>query len=259
METIIYNQKGGEEGKIILPKKVFGLSWNSDLVHQVITSLRTNIRKPFAHTKDRGEVRGGGKKPWQQKGTGRARHGSIRSPLWVGGGVTHGPIKEKNFCRKINRKMKAKALYTILSRKFKDGEVLFVDNFSIETPKTKDAKNILVNLSKIKGFEMLLIKKNNSAIIALGEKNKTIEKSFGNLSNIMINETRNLNPLDLLNYKYLVITKPNESVKFISSKLDTMSENLEASKSKIKTKIIEKKIIKKERVKKVGKVDAVIK
>src|SRR4029078_6219347 len=98
----------------------FGLPWNADLVHQVISSLKTDARKPVAHTKTRGSVRGGGKKPWQQKGTGRARHGSIRSPLWVGGGVAHGPRNDKNFDRKVNKKMKAKALYTILSKKFKD-------------------------------------------------------------------------------------------------------------------------------------------
>ena len=124
METKIYNQKGKEAGKITLPEEVFGLPWNADLVHQVVTSMLGNARTPVAHTKIRGEVRGGGKKPWKQKGTGRARHGSTRSPIWVGGGVTHGPRNDKIYARKINRKMKAKALYTILSKKAKDGEIL---------------------------------------------------------------------------------------------------------------------------------------
>ena len=102
----VYNQSGKEVGEIKLPANVFGLSWNADLVHQVITSMLSDSRVIYAHTKTRGQVSGGGKKPWQQKGTGRARHGSIRSPLWVGGGVTHGPRNDKDYSRKVNKKMK---------------------------------------------------------------------------------------------------------------------------------------------------------
>src|SRR5512135_1972448 len=102
MEAQIYNQKGEQTGKITLPESVFGLPWNGDLVHQVVTSMRSSEREPWAHTKDRGQVAGGGKKPWQQKGTGRARHGSSRSPIWRHGGITHGPITDKNYGKKIN-------------------------------------------------------------------------------------------------------------------------------------------------------------
>src|SRR3989344_3523977 len=104
MDAKIYNSKGEQSGKISLPETIFGVAWNADLVHQVITSMMSNAREPIAHTKTRGEVRGGGKKPWQQKGLGRARHGSIRSPIWVGGGITHGPRNDENFSRKINKK-----------------------------------------------------------------------------------------------------------------------------------------------------------
>ena len=137
METKIYNQKGGDAGSITLPEKVFGALWRADLVHQVVESMRSNKRAGTADTKDRGEVRGGGRKPWKQKGTGRARHGSSRSPIWVGGGVTHGPLAEKNYKRKISKKMRAQALFSVLSKKFKDGEIIFVDSLAMSKMNSK--------------------------------------------------------------------------------------------------------------------------
>ena len=215
----VYNQKGKEVGEVKLPADIFGLSWNADLVHQVVTSMLSDSRVIYAHTKDRGQVRGGGIKPWKQKGTGRARHGSIRSPIWVGGGISHGPNGLRNYSRKINKKMKIKALYTILSRKLKDGEILFVDKFEISKPKTQDAIEILSSLSKIKTCSDILSKKNNSAIIAISGKKQAFEKSFANIGNVVVDEVRNINPVDLLNKKYLVIENPIESVKFIEAKM----------------------------------------
>lgn len=220
MEALIYNQKGEEAGKIKLPELVFGLPKNDDLVHQVVVSMQSNLRTPVAHTKGRGDVRGGGKKPWQQKGTGRARHGSIRSPLWRGGGVTHGPIKDKNYEKKINKKMKAKALYTILSQKMRDNEILFVDNFSFAKPKTQEAVNAMKSLSKISEYKNLLSKKNNAAYLALGKKDLNTEKSFSNLNNVKVDDVKNINPMDITNYKYLIIEQPEESIKFIQGKLE---------------------------------------
>ena len=131
MEAKIYNQKGKDAGTIELPEKVFGAKWRADLVHQVVESMRSNKRAGTADTKDRGEVRGGGRKPWKQKGTGRARHGSSRSPIWVGGGVTHGPLAEKNYKRKISKSMRAQALFSVLSKKLKDGEIIFIDSLAV--------------------------------------------------------------------------------------------------------------------------------
>ncbi len=212
MENTLYNLEGKKVGTVALPESIFGVRWNADLVKQVADSLLSTKRKNVAHTKDRSEVRGGGKKPWQQKGTGRARHGSIRSPLWVGGGVTGGPRKEKNFERKVSKKMRVKALHTILSRKLQDGEVLFVDKVAFSEPKTKQAVNALNSLSNIKGFESIFSKRNNAAVIALSSKNKETERAFDNLGNIEVIEARNLNPLSLLQYKYLVVENPKISL-----------------------------------------------
>lgn len=219
LEATIYDKAGKSVGTATLSEGAFGLSWNADLVHQVMLSMNSTARQPIAHTKTRGEVRGGGKKPWRQKGTGRARHGSTRSPLWVGGGVAHGPRNDKNYDRKINKGMKAKAFLTLLSKKWRDGEILFVDSLAFATPKTAEAKNILTSLSKAKGFEKLSTKRKNSAFIALGKKDVSTEKSFRNIGSIMIDETRNLNLLDLLKYTYIVIENPVESVKVIEAKL----------------------------------------
>ena len=104
MEQIVYNQKGEEVGKVELPAKIFDVKLNQDLMNQSVVTQMANVRKVIAHTKDRGERRGGGRKPWKQKGTGRARHGSNRSPIWRGGGISFGPTKERNFTKKINRK-----------------------------------------------------------------------------------------------------------------------------------------------------------
>lgn len=219
MESVIYNQKGQESGKIKLPESVFGVSWNADLVHQVVVSMTSSMRHPIAHTKTRGEVSGGGKKPWQQKGTGRARHGSTRSPLWVGGGVAHGPRKDKNFDRKVNKKAKVKAFLTILSQKYRDGEVLFVDSLAFGAPKAKEGKAALMSLAKLKGFEKLGTKPKNAAIIAIDKKYPELVKSFQNFGNVEVEEFRTVNPVSMLNHKYLIITNPTESIKMLENKI----------------------------------------
>jgi large subunit ribosomal protein L4 len=218
METKIYNQKGAEAGTLKLPAKVFAAKWRADLVHQVVEGMRSNKRAGTADTKDRGEVRGGGKKPWKQKGTGRARHGSSRSPIWVGGGVTHGPLAEKNYKRKISKKMRAQALFSVLSKKMKDGEIIFVDSLTMSETKTKNAEAVMKNLSKIKGFKILSNAKKPKVLTAIFDRDEKTEKSFRNLSQLELVFLKNLNPLDVLNYKYLLIERPSESVKFLESR-----------------------------------------
>jgi len=217
-EAKIYNQKGVEAGKIILPAKVFNAKWRADLVHQVVEGMRSNKRAGTADTKDRGEVRGGGKKPWKQKGTGRARHGSSRSPIWVGGGVTHGPLAEKNYKRKISKKMRAQALFSVLSKKLKDGEIIFIDSLSLTEIKTKLAVEVMKNLAKASGVKSLASSKKPRVLTALFGRNEKAEKSFRNLPQLEIVFLKNLNPLDVLNHQYLLIENPEESVKFLESR-----------------------------------------
>jgi len=219
MEAKIYNIEGKEAGTIALSEKVFGLPWNADLVHQVVVSMQSNKRSNTAHTKDRGEVRGGGRKPWQQKGTGRARHGSRRSPIWKGGGMTHGPRNERNYEKKINKKMSAKALATLLSEKFRTGHVIFVDELSLKASKTKEAAKVISSLASVRGFEKLSYKRAGTALLALPKKEVATERSFRNLPNAMVGEVRNLNPLDLIGNRYLLIVNPKESVAMIEKRL----------------------------------------
>ena len=220
MKITIYTKEGKEKGSIEAPESIFGLRWNSDLVQQVVTSMESSARTPVAHSKDRSEVRGGGRKPWQQKGTGRARHGSKRSPIWKGGGVTFGPRNDKNFDRKINKKMKAKALFTILSKKAKNNEIIFVDSISFAEPKTKEAQSIFNALGSVNGYEMLAKRRKNRAYIAIDENDVITKKSFSNFSNVKTDEMRNLNPLDLLKYKYVIIENPEVSLKVLEAKLN---------------------------------------
>jgi large subunit ribosomal protein L4 len=214
----IYSQKGTSAGTIDLPEKVFAAKWRSDLVHQVVEGMKSNKRAGTADTKDRGEVRGGGRKPWKQKGTGRARHGSSRSPIWVGGGVTHGPLAEKNYKRKISKSMRAQALFSVLSKKLKDGEILFVDTLEMPKINTKGAVTVMDSLVKTGGFKVFAKSKKAKILVALADRSPKSEKSYRNIPMLDMVFLKNLNPLDILNYKYLLIENPEASVKFLESR-----------------------------------------
>ena len=219
METTIYNSEGKKAGTITLPESVFGVKWNASLIHQVVTSMQANARTPVASTKGRAEVRGGGIRPWQQKGTGRARHSSIRSPIWKGGGVTHGPHKETIFARDIPRNMRKKALAVALSKKFKDGEILFVKSFELESPKTSQALKSLLSLGKIEGFSKIGNKRKNLALIAFADPTDATVKSFRNIQCVDTRAVRELNPVNILKYTYLIIENPEAAIAIMENRL----------------------------------------
>ncbi|MEK7108608.1 MAG: 50S ribosomal protein L4 [Patescibacteria group bacterium] len=215
MNVKVYNQSGKETGEMALPAAL-ATPWNADLVHQVVTGEMANQRQSVAHAKGRSEVRGGGRKPWRQKGTGRARHGSIRSPIWKGGGVTHGPTKERVFAKKINKKMARKALATVLSAKIRDGEVLVLDELKLAQPKTKEAAMVFQNLSKIKTFSDLM-GKSKRALVLLPDASQEARRALRNLPFIELEEARNVTAHEALNRKYVVL--PRASVDVLAKRL----------------------------------------
>ncbi len=197
MKAPVYNQEGKEVKKIDLPKSIFGLSVNDDLVHQVTVSQMANKRQVNAHTKDRSEVRGGGRKPWRQKGTGRARHGSTRSPIWKGGGVTFGPRNEKIYKKRVPKEMRRKALLMTLSGKLKDNEILFIDSLKIDKSKTSIVSEILNKLPFDK----------KKALIVFCHPNRNLVLASRNIPEIETIPVKNINPLDLLSFKNLIIAE----------------------------------------------------
>lgn len=200
----IFNQEGKRVGETLLPKEIFGIKSNFDLVHQVVVSQRANKRSIIAHTKHRGEVRGGGRKPWRQKGLGRARHGSIRSPIWIGGGVTFGPRKKVIFKKVIPKKMKKRALFVVLSDKAKNNLLVLLDKLEIEKTKTKLIINILEKLPS----------KKSSSLVALPKIDRKIITAVRNIPKVETIQAKDLNCLSLVTFKYLIM--PKESIKTIT-------------------------------------------
>lgn len=192
----VFNLQGKEVKQIDLNPNIFGVEINKDLIHQAMVSQLANGRHVLAHTKTRADVRGGGRKPWRQKGTGRARHGSTRSPIWKGGGVTFGPSKDRNFSQKINKKMKRKALFSGLSARVSDNGVVLVDQMSWgEEAKTKKMLEALKNLN-------LADKK---VLVVLPEANNVIRLAARNLSNVTVILADSLNIIDVLNHEVLLM------------------------------------------------------
>jgi len=203
MKVATYDQAGKEVGQTLLPKEIFGLAVNQELIHQVAVSQASNRRQVSAHTKGRGQVSGGGKKPWRQKGTGRARHGSTRSPIWRHGGIAFGPTKDRDFKKKINRKMKRAALLMVLSAKAQKNFLVVLETLKLEKIKTKVISQLLQKLPC----------KNESALIVLPGMDKNVILASRNLKTAKPTQVKDLNALDLLSFKYLIM--PKESIKVL--------------------------------------------
>ncbi len=198
----IYNQKAETIGKKQVNAKIFGLELQESLVHQAVVAQRANMRQVLTHTKGRAEVRGGGKKPWQQKGTGRARAGSNRSPLWKGGGVTFGPNKNRNYKKNINKKMKRNALFMLLSDRLKDEQLYAIDKLEIKEFKTKVVDNIL------QSFERMQTKKEKRSFLIINDlSDDKIKYSTRNLKGVKIINLDNINILDLITFDKILITE----------------------------------------------------
>ncbi|MDD4900502.1 MAG: 50S ribosomal protein L4 [Patescibacteria group bacterium] len=228
----IYNQQAEEKGEMELSAKIFGVPANAALVHQAVVAQMANMRKVLAHTLIRSEVRGGGKKPWAQKGTGRARHGSSRSPIWRGGGVTFGPRKDRNFKLRINKKMKQAAIFMALSDKVASNHFIVLDQLAMAEYKTKAFNAIVAGLEKQTGAKPLAAEpaeagkqksqevkkqenkktkkqenKKRSILIMVDKADEKLNNSVRNLPGIKLQNLDNINVVDLLKYKNLIMTK----------------------------------------------------
>lgn len=217
MKTDIYNQEGQKlEKQIEIPADIFGIKINQNLVHQVVVSQMSNRRQNPAKAKDRSEVSGGGKKPWRQKGTGRARHGSIRSPLWKGGGVTFGPTQEKDYKKKILKNARKKALLMVLSGKVSNNLLVVLDDLKLDGVKTKKMAELFNNLPV----------KNSSALLALPTMDNNLILSTRNIEKKETMQVKDLNCLDLLSYKYLIMPKAGiDTLKNILKKEDNIDKD----------------------------------
>lgn len=202
-KVAIYNIEGKKTGEMDLHPDIFGVKIDKALIHRAVVTQASNMRNTVAKTRDRSEVRGGGAKPWRQKGTGRARHGSIRSPLWRGGGVTFGPQPERNFKRKINKKEKRKALLMALSSKVAESLLILVENLKLKKIKTRDLIEIL---KKLRVF-------GKSTLILLTKPDEILFKSAANIPNVKVMLLSALNMIDLLTYDFLLM--PKETIKDI--------------------------------------------
>jgi len=207
MKVKVYNLQGKETGEMNLSDSVFGVKIKPEVVHEVFTAQQNNQREPWADTKNRGEVSGGGKKPWPQKGTGRARHGSIRSPIWKGGGVAFGPLSIRNYKEKINKKTKRLALKMCLSDRAKNNALLVVEDFNFSEPKTKLFVGFLkALLASAKRNEGGPVKAKTFLLLTPG-KDENVLRITGNLKSIKTLRAEDANVVDLLSKSMIITSK----------------------------------------------------
>jgi large subunit ribosomal protein L4 len=196
MKVTVYSQTGEKKGDITLNKDIFGHEVNEGLIHQMLVLQQANARSPIAHTKTRGEIRGGGRKPHRQKGTGRARTGSIRTPIHRGGGTVFGPRNTRNFTLMMPKKQRRKALFCALSSKANDKQILVLDKYETKEVKTKAFADMIGKLP---------VERN--ALVVLPEKNEIMQKSARNLPNVKTVLAGYLNIQDLFKYNSLIFLK----------------------------------------------------
>ncbi len=195
MQVPLFNQAGDEISQIELRDDIFGIEPNKAVMHQAYLRQMANARQGTHATKTRGQVRGGGKKPWKQKGTGRARQGSTRAPHWKGGGVVFGP-HPRSYEQKMPRKMRHLALKSALAAKAQENQIKVIDEFNLEGTKTRDMKTILDRLQA-----------KPSALILVSESSTPVTKSAHNLAKVKTLRTGYLNVRDLLGYEFVVMSK----------------------------------------------------
>jgi large subunit ribosomal protein L4 len=214
----VYNQKAETAGEMELSSKVFGMKVSPALIHQAVVTQMGNERKVIAHTKDRSEVRGGGRKPWKQKGTGRARHSSVRSPIWIGGGITFGPRNDRNFKKRINKKMRQNAMLMVLSDKVANNHFTILDSLEVAEFKTKVFNQIVSGLENkiFTGIKPETLNKKSkdkkleikrSYLIIVEKSDEKLSYSARNLSGLKLINLNNINIVELLRYRELILTK----------------------------------------------------
>ena len=221
IEAPLYKQDGSQKGTVQLPEPLFTLAWSDALVHQVVIGIASNQRSATAHAKMRAAVRGGGRKPWRQKGTGRARHGSIRSPLWVGGGVTFGPSKEKKYTKSINKKVRAKAFFTVLSQKQRADAIAFIDDLAVEKPSTKA---MAACIEKVCGESA--DKRKNICTVVFSERDEALRKSFANISGVDTVALEAFNTQDALRARKILFVGSEKTIEYLQDRGSTVGKQV---------------------------------
>lgn len=194
-KVTLFNQSGAEVGEIELNDSVFGIEPNKHVMAEAVISLRASQRQGTHKAKNRAEVRGGGRKPWRQKGTGRARQGSIRAPQWRGGGTVFGPVP-RSYAYKLPKKVRRLAIKSALSTKVQENSVVVLDQLTFEAPKTKEFVGVLNNLSV-----------DTKALVVTGDVNENVELSARNIPGIKVVTANSVNVLDVLGHDKLIMTK----------------------------------------------------
>ncbi|WP_100374446.1 50S ribosomal protein L4 [Bacillus sp. FJAT-45037] len=194
-KVAVFNQAGSQVGDIELSDSIFGIEPNKSVLHDAVIMQQASLRQGTHKTKGRSEVRGGGRKPWRQKGTGRARQGSIRSPQWVGGGVVFGPTP-RSYSYKLPKKVRRLAIKSALASKLQAAEIVVLDNLQLDAPKTKEMASVLSSLSV-----------DRKALVVTADYNETVALSTRNLPGVTFVTAEGVNVLDVLKHDKLVITK----------------------------------------------------